>query len=155
VEVAGPRSRVQEVESAFTEAVSVDAARETVQQAVNVGLEDPLLRLDGGSRVRVVATIRQAHETRVFEALPVVARGRPARLDPSRVTVVVSGPAPGLGALRPEELSVFVNVPAQGPVPARLPLAVELPASPAGLQFVEARPAEVAVQVLRPARSTP
>lgn len=155
VEVAGPRSRVQEVESAFTEAVSVDAARETVQQVVNVGLEDPLLRLDGGSRVRVVATIREAHETRVFEALPVVARGRPARLDPSRVNVVVSGPAPGLAALRPEELRVFVSVPAQGPVPARLPLAVELPASPAGLQFVEARPADVAVQALRPARSTP
>jgi len=44
---------------------------------------------------------RYGYATTVFEALPVVARGRPARLDPSRVSVVVSGPAPGLAALRP------------------------------------------------------
>jgi hypothetical protein len=155
VQVAGPRSRVQEVESAFTEAVSVDAARATVTRDVNVGLEDPLLRLEGGSRVRVTATIREAQETRTFDGLAVVARGRPARIDPSRVAVVVSGPAPGLAALPPEEIHVFVTVPAEGAVPARLPLSVELPAAPAGLSLVETRPSDVAVQALRPRRRAP
>jgi hypothetical protein len=155
VEVTGPRSRVQEVESAFTEAVSVDAARETVQRQVNVGLEDPLLRLDGGSRVRVVAEVREAHETRLVENLPVVARGRPVRIEPSRVTVVVSGPAPVLAALDPAEVHAYVSVPAAGAVPARLPLSVELPAGRPGLQLVETRPRDVAVQALRRPRSAP
>jgi YbbR domain-containing protein len=150
VQVAGPRSRVQEVESAFTEPVSVDAARETVQQMVNVGLEDPLLRLDGSSRVRVTAEVREAQETRLFEALPVVARGRPAHIDPSRVAVVVSGPAPALAALDPDELRAFVAVPPDGAVPARLPLAVDLPPGRPGLRVVETRPRDVAVKALRP-----
>ena len=152
--VAGPRSRVHEVESAFTEAVSVDAARETVQQTVNVGLEDPLLRIEGGSRVKVVAAVREARETRVLEALPVVARGLPARLSPSRVAVVVSGPAPGLAALRPDDVRVFVAVP-EDATAGRRPLSVELPALPAGLQLVETRPKDVAVQPLRRARPAP
>ena len=59
VSVAGPRSRVQEIESAFTEPVSVDGADMDLEEAVNVGLEDPLLYLeDGGSQVRVVVRIR-------------------------------------------------------------------------------------------------
>jgi YbbR domain-containing protein len=49
VQIAGPRSRIQEIESAFTEPVSVAAAEATVTELVHVGLEDPLLRLEGGS----------------------------------------------------------------------------------------------------------
>jgi hypothetical protein len=150
VQVAGPRSRVQEVESAFTEAVSVDGARETVQQLVNVGLDDPLLRLEGSSRVRVTAEVREAQETRVFEGLPVVARGRPARIRPSRVAVVLSGPATTLAAVEPDAVRVFVSLPDEGAVPPRVPLSVELPAGRAGLQLVETRPPDVAVQALRP-----
>jgi len=150
VQVAGPRSRVQEVESAFTEAVSVDGARETVQQMVNVGLEDPLLRLDGSSRVRVTADVREAQETRVFEDLPVVARGRPARIKPSRAAVVLAGPATALASVEPDAVRVFVSLPAEGPVPSRVPLSVDLPA---GFQLVETRPGEVGVQALRPRKS--
>jgi hypothetical protein len=153
VQVAGPRSRVQEVESAFTEAVSVDAARESVQRTVNVGLEDPLLRLDEGSRVRVVAEIREAHETRVLDGLPVVARGRPARIEPSRVAVVVSGPAQALAALDPMAVRAYVSLAETGALPARVPLSVELPAGLAGLRLVETRPGDVAVQALRPRRT--
>jgi hypothetical protein len=150
VQVAGPRSRVQEVESAFTEAVSVDGARETVQQMVNVGLEDPLLRLDGSSRVRVTADVREAQETRVFEDLPVVARGRPARIKPSRAAVVLAGPATALASVEPDAVRVFVSLPADGPVPSRVPLSVDLPT---GFQLVETRPGEVAVQALRSRKS--
>jgi hypothetical protein len=152
VKVAGPRSRVQEVESAFTEAVSVDAARDTVQRTVNVGLEDPLLRLDGGTRVLVTAVVQEAKETRVLENQPVVARGRPARIKPSRVAVVLSGPASALAALDPADLHVHVTLPAAGAVPPRLPLAVELPADK-GLELVETRPPDVAVQALLPRRA--
>jgi len=39
VQVAGPRSRVQEIESAFTEPVSVEGLDATAAELVNVGLE--------------------------------------------------------------------------------------------------------------------
>ena len=60
VRVAGPRSRVREIESAFTEPVSVEGASANASEAVGVGLEDPLLRLEGGSRVRVRVSIGEA-----------------------------------------------------------------------------------------------
>jgi YbbR domain-containing protein len=60
VRVTGPKSRVQEVEGAFTEPVSVDAAQSDVAENVNLGVEDPLLRIQGSSRVRVTARISAA-----------------------------------------------------------------------------------------------
>jgi YbbR domain-containing protein len=147
VRVAGPRSRVKEIESAFTEPVSVEAADRTVQEAVNVGLEDPLLRLEGGSRVRVTARVREARETRVFEGLALVARGRPAHLEPSHVAVVVSGPGPQVQALQPSAIRPYVDVPASGV--ARLKPAVEIAGAAPGVSVVETRPAEVSVRPLR------
>jgi hypothetical protein len=149
VRVAGPRSRVQEIESAFTEPVSVEGASRTATEIVNVGLEDPLLRLEGGSGVRVTAAVREAQETRTFEGLRVVARGRPARLVPWRVTVAVAGPASQVRALAPGALQPYVDLPSQGAVPARLPVAVEVASGHAGISVVEARPATVSVRVLR------
>jgi hypothetical protein len=147
VRVAGPRSRVREIESAFTEPVSVEAADHTVQEAVNVGLEDPLLRLEGGSRVRVTARVREAHETRVFEGLALVARGRPARLDPSHVAVVVSGPGSQLQTLKASAIRPYVEVPAGGT--SRQPPRVELDGTGPDVSVVETRPAEVSVRPLR------
>jgi YbbR domain-containing protein len=151
VRVAGPRSRVQEVESAFTEPVSVEAADHTLQEWVSVGLEDPMLRLEGGSRVRVTAKLREARETRVFEGLRVVARGRPARLDPAHVAVVLSGPATELQSVEASAVQPYVQVPADLPAAARLPLAVDIGPGHAGVAVVETRPSEVAVRPLRAA----
>jgi hypothetical protein len=139
---------VQEIESAFTEPVSVEAADHTVQEGVNVGLEDPLLRLEGGSRVQVTARVAEVRETRVFERLPVVARGRPARLVPARVTVVVSGTAAQLKGLQASAVRPYVEVPA-GERASRQRLAVEIEAAPPGVSVVETRPAEVDVRPLR------
>lgn len=149
VRVAGPRSRVQEIESAFTEPISVEAAETTATELVNVGLEDPLLRIEGGSRVRVTAAVREARETRSFEGLRVVARGRPARLAPSRVTVSVAGPASQVRGLGPGDLQPYVALPRDGAVPKHLPVAVEIAPGRAGVSVLETQPAEVSVRVLR------
>ena len=60
VRVAGPKSRIPEVEGACTEPVSVEAADSTVTESVNLGVEDPLLRIQGSPRVRVTARIAPA-----------------------------------------------------------------------------------------------
>src|SRR5688572_779584 len=51
VRIAGPKTRVLDLESAFTEPVSVEGAANTVADAVNLGLEDPTLRIQGSPRV--------------------------------------------------------------------------------------------------------
>jgi hypothetical protein len=48
---------VAEVEGAFTEPVSVEAADATVVENVNLGVDDPLLRIQGSPRVTVTARI--------------------------------------------------------------------------------------------------
>jgi YbbR domain-containing protein len=149
VRVAGPRSRVQEIESAFTEPVSVEGLDHSVEELVNVGLEDPLLRLEGGNSVKVTARIRETQETRAFEGLRVVARGRAARLDPSRVVVVVGGPAAQVRALAAADVRPYVVVPAEAKGAMKLPLAVEIAAGHPEISVVETRPAELSVVPLR------
>jgi YbbR domain-containing protein len=154
VRVAGPRSRLQQIESAFTEPVSVDGAETSVTEVVNVGLEDPLLRLEGDSRVRVTAAVREVHETRSFPGLLVVARGRPARLQPSRVSVTVSGPASQVRGLDADDVQPYVTLPGAGETPKSLPVAVDIASGRPGVEVLETRPAEVSVRLL-PGRSAP
>lgn len=146
VTVAGPKSRVQEIESAFTEPVSVEAATANVSEAVGVGLEDPLLRVEGGSRVRVTARVREMQETRVFDGLGVEARGRPARTTPGRVSVTVAGPASQVRALKASDVRAFVSVPSEGAATRRVPVAVEIAPEYPAVSATATRPAEVAVR---------
>ena len=149
VQISGPRSRVQEVESAFTEPVSVAGAEATVTELVNVGLEDPLLRLEGGSRVRVSAVVREARETRVFDGLHVEPRGRAARLSPSRVSVSVTGPVSQVRGLAASDLQAYVAVPPQGALPGRLPVAVQIASGHPGVSVAGTQPPDVSVRGLR------
>jgi YbbR domain-containing protein len=145
--IAGPQSRVQEVESAFTEPVSVEGARAPVADSVNIGLEDPLLRVHGLSRVRVTARVREVHERRVFEALGVTVRGGAAQLRPSRVRVALSGPASVLKGVDTDGVRPYVELgPGRGS--RRLPVAVELAGGDAGVTVESVEPAEVLVRPL-------
>jgi hypothetical protein len=137
---------VREIESAFTEPVPVEGAVATVSEAVGVGLEDPLLRLEGGSRVRVTARVRETQEARSFDGLAVEPRGRPARTTPDRVSVSVSGPASQVRALAASDLRAFVTVPSEGTSPLRLPVAVEIGSGYPAVSVTLTRPAEVAVR---------
>lgn len=154
VRVVGPRSRVREIESAFTEPVSIEGATSSVSESVGVGLEDPLLRLEGGSRVRVTASVREVHESRSFEGLRVEVRGRQARATPARVSVQLAGPASQLRSLAATDLHAFVSVPGAGAAPARLPVTVELGPGHPGVSVTATSPPEVKV-LLEPQRSRP
>src|SRR5262249_56834007 len=91
--LAGPKSRVQEIESAFTEPVSVEGAEGNVVDTVTIGVEDPQLRLLGSSRTRVTAHIREVQEKRTFDDLEIAARGGAASLRPATVRLILDGPA--------------------------------------------------------------
>lgn len=152
IRVRGPKSRVREIESAFTEPVSVDGADVTVEEFVNVGLEDPLLTLEGGGQVKVVVRIRQRQEQRSFEALPVSPRGRDARVEPPAVRVVVAGPATVLRELVGGDLRPYVNIPDSYDPAQRLPVAVEIASGHAGANVVLTEPAEVTARLVPPGR---
>lgn len=149
VRLAGPKSRVQEVESAFTEPVSVDGAKATVTETVNIGLEDPLLRIQGTPRVRVTARVREVHEERTFEGMAVSLHGGaggPPR--PARVTVTLGGPATVLRAVPAGDVRAYVDV-AGATGHATLPVRVEIAAGHPGITVKACEPPNVVVRVLQ------
>jgi YbbR domain-containing protein len=109
VRVAGPKSRVQEVESAYTEPVSVEGAQSDVTDEVNIGLEDPLLRLQDNARVRVTVRVREVRARRVFQSLAVHVRGS-GTVVPRSVEVVLVGPASAVPLLKPADVKPYVEV---------------------------------------------
>ncbi len=147
VRIAGPRSRVQEIESAFTEPVSLEAAKETVTDMVNVGLEDPVLRLAGGSRVRVTARIREENGRKELPGLALDVRGGTAQTRPASVRVELSGPLSVLKDMDPARVRPYVTITRDGL--ERAVVAVELLPGLAGVAVVATSPAEVLLKGAR------
>lgn len=154
VRFAGPKSRVQEVESAFTEPVSVEGAEASVVDRVSIGLEDPVLRLQGASRVQVTARIREESGKRRFESVPVEVRGGAGVARPAMVRLVITGPVALLKQLQPGSVHAYVSLVDPQAGVQRLPVAVELASGFAAASLSEVEPAEVTVRPQRP-RSTP
>jgi YbbR domain-containing protein len=152
VRIAGPKSRVQEVESAFTEPLAVDGAKSTVVDQLNIGVEDSVLRIQGNPRVKVTARIQEAQSTRTFEAVILEVKGGgppPPRLP--RVRVVLAGPASLLDDVKPTEVHATVDLTAE-PTEGTLPVTVELVPSRTGLTVRTVEPDRVSVGVSRPRR---
>jgi YbbR domain-containing protein len=146
VRIAGPKSRVQEVESAFTEPVSVEGATSTVTDDVNIGLEDPLLRIQVSPRVKVSVKIQELQEKRIFDGLLLEVRGGSATVLPARVRVVLEGPSSAVRGLTPADVRPYVELgTTSGP---RAPVAVEL-RGPAGVSIHHTEPADVALHNVR------
>jgi YbbR domain-containing protein len=149
VRMAGPRSRVQDVESAFTEPVSVEGADSTVLKTANVGLEDPLLRIQGDPKVRVSVEVRPAQDKRTFDSVPVALRGGSAVSSPGVVKIVLAGPAAALKAMSVTAVRAWVNL-AGLQLPKRVPVSVELEPGPPGVGLDHVEPDMV---LLSPPRS--
>jgi YbbR domain-containing protein len=146
VQVLGPRGRLQWLESAFTEPLPLEGERADVSEQVNVGLEDPVLRILGNPRVRVSARIREVQETRSLAGLPIEVRGGTASLRPGRATVVLAGPAAALRAVVPAQVKPYVDLAGANGGMARV--LVELPPAANGVTIKGWTPVEVTVRAL-------
>lgn len=126
--IAGPRSRVLEIESAFTEPVSVDDARQTVVDVVNIGLDDPTLRIQGSPRVEVSARIRPVMAQRTL-LVPIEARAGVQPVRPATARVVLGGPATTLRRIETGDVRAWLDLPGEHETRAqvRAELAVPLP----------------------------
>lgn len=151
VRIAGPRSRVQEMESAFTEPLSIEGAQSNVSDVVNMGLDDPLLRVLGSPRVRATVRIQEVEGQRVLDGVPIEVRGGDGVIRPAAARVTVTGPASLLASLTPADVHAFVDLAAQTPGRA-VPVSVELAPGHAGLRIREVAPESVAVRAARAAR---
>lgn len=143
--VSGPKTRVQEVESAFTEPVSVEGATAAVTEQVSIGLDDPLLRVQGSPRVTVTAQVREAATTRLFEGLPLAVRGGAGRVEPGSVDVTLAGPASILQKVDRSQLKAYADL-AQARGRSTAPVAVELQGGLRGVTVKEWTPDHVSVR---------
>lgn len=141
VRVAGPTSRVQDVESAYTEPVSVEGATAEVRRLVTIGFEDPLLRIQGEPRARVTVRVHERHERRTLER-PVEVRGAARRTRPATVEIVLSGPAAALARVSASEVHAWVDAPAAG---GEATVAAELAPPRPDISVEEVRPPSVRV----------
>ena len=151
VRLAGPKSRVQEVESAFTEPVSVEGARAAVSDEVTIGVEDPLLHVLGSARVTVTAQVREATETRVLEGVEVALRGGAGVVQPARVDVTLAGPASVLQRVDPSQVRAYADV-TQAGGGRSAPVTVELQGGYPGVTVKEWTPEHVALRAARARR---
>ncbi len=153
VRIAGPRSRVQEVESAYTEPLSIDGAENTVTDVVNMGLEDPMLRILGSPRVRATVRIQEVEGERKLEDVPVEVRAGEGAVRPTTVDVVLAGPASLLRSLTAADVHPRVDLSAPKPG-EEAPVAVELAPGHAGLRVKSVSPPAVSARLPRPPRRT-
>ena len=143
VRVVGPKNRVQEVEGAFTEPVSVEGAETTLVEQVNLGVEDPLVRIQGSPRVRVTARIAPAQETRVITSVPVSVRNGTGTPHPPAVRVTLAGPSSVLKGVNRSDVHAYVELAGLNAGP--LPVTVELASGNAGVSVKETDPPQVVV----------
>lgn len=151
VRIVGPKSRVQEIESAYTEPISVEGAQLGVTESVSLGIPDPGLRIEGQSRVRVTAKVREIPERRTLAALTVEVRGSAAAIRPGSVEVILSGPPAAMARLTPGDVKAYVDGAALAAA-GRAPVAVELAPGLAGVSVEKISPDAVSS---RAARKTP
>lgn len=147
VEVVGPSSDLHALRDATTEPVSIDGARETVEESVTVGVDDSALRLRQPVTATVRAEIVPAPVERRFADVGVQARnlpqGRSAQVV-DRVTVFVRGGRDSLSALDVSQIVAFVDLAGLGPGRYNLPVRVA-PSRAFGVSRIE--PAVVEVRI--------
>jgi YbbR domain-containing protein len=109
VRVTGPRSRLLALREAFTEPVPIDGARADLTRAVMIGVDEPLVRIQGSPRANVRVTLTERQEARVVEGVRVEVRGGPGTVRPKSVRVSVSGSHSAVSRLTADSLRAVVD----------------------------------------------
>jgi YbbR domain-containing protein len=145
VRVVGPKSRVHDMESAYTEPVSVEGARANVVERVHVGLDDPMLRIQGTPRAEVTVRVREVHETRIFSGLPIDVRNGEGQARPAQARVILTGPASVLAQVKPDDVRPYLEGAAARPG-GLAPVTVELAPGYAGVSVKEWEPTHASIR---------
>jgi YbbR domain-containing protein len=114
VDVIGPESAVTRATEALTEPISVTGARQDITETVNVGFQDPALRLKTPRQATVTVPILPGPVERTLQDQPVHLRNVDAHLVasavPSAISIILRGSKEGLARTRTENITAFVDL---------------------------------------------
>jgi YbbR domain-containing protein len=114
VEVIGPQSVVTRATEALTEPISVAGARQDITETVNVGFQDPALRLKTPKQAIVTVPILPGPVERTLQDHPVhlrnVAATLVARAVPSGISIILRGSKEGLARIKADNITAFVDL---------------------------------------------
>jgi YbbR domain-containing protein len=147
VVVVGPERRLRASTYGVTDRVSIEGARTTVTQTVNVGVADAELRLREPRLAKVTVRIEPAGNRTMAGVLITfrdVGPGHQLTADPEMVSITARGPNSLLSALDPATLLPYVDVAGLGPGVYVLPVRAELPDK---LSIAAITPASVSVRI--------
>jgi YbbR domain-containing protein len=125
VRLTGPRTRLAALRDAFTEPVTIEGVRTDLTRVVMIGVDEPLVRIQGSPRANVRVTLKERQEVRVFDDLPVEIRGGLGTVRPASVRVSVSGGHSLVSRLTADSIRAVVDVTGQTR-PCLLRVAVDL-----------------------------
>jgi YbbR domain-containing protein len=148
VEIAGAPSEVQGITQVQTEALVVTGRRESFETKAKIVVEQPHAWPSTGQEnvaVRVVVTEKAVKRLLKQISLKVENPRESIRLEPSRVDVLLEGPASKMDAVGPNQVEVSVRLPEEGPLPESLPVRVRMPVE--GIR-ANASPEKVGVKAL-------
>jgi YbbR domain-containing protein len=114
VEAIGPESAVTRATEALTEPISVAGAQQTITETVNVGFQDPALRLKTPRQASVTVPILPGPVERTLQDQPIHLRNVGASLvahaAPSGTSIILRGSREGLARVKSETITAFVDL---------------------------------------------
>ena len=114
VEVVGPENAVTRATEAFTEPISVTGARQDITETVNIGFEDPALRLKTPRQAVVTVPILPGPLERTLVDHPVRLRnlgpGLIATAMPSGISIILRGSKEGLSRIKADNILAYVDL---------------------------------------------
>ena len=114
VEVAGPRSLVKELSQAPTDAIDVSELTASRLYSVPLALPNRLQAPAIAGPLQVAVDVEAIIAERRFVDVPVVADRAGWKATPPTVSVLLSGPAATLNALKDDQVVVSAHLPASG-----------------------------------------
>lgn len=119
IEVIGPEGAVTHATEALTEPISVAGARQDITETVNIGFQDPALRLKTPRQAMVTVPILPGPVERTLQEQPVRLRSLDAnlvaRVVPSGISIILRGSKEGLARVKSESITAYVDVAGLGP----------------------------------------
>jgi YbbR domain-containing protein len=119
VEAVGPQSAVTRATEALTEPITVTGAEQTITETVNVGFQDPALRLKAPRQAIVTVPILPGPVERTLHEQPIhlrnVGANLVARVTPSETSIILHGSREGVARVKTESITAFVDLAGLGP----------------------------------------
>jgi YbbR domain-containing protein len=109
ISVVGPRSKIGRIPSAYTETVSVEEEKQDIVRSSFVGIDEPLVRIDGTPMTMVNIIIREREISRIVENVRIDSPGVLQRVYPDQVRVEISGPVSEIESFERGMLQVEID----------------------------------------------